>query len=152
MVHIHHVPGLQRSLHTCCSGRLHTYDLALRPDLLDIGAQPGSQTASADGNEHEIRSVLGLMFYFISYSALTFNDFLVIKRRDEGLSAACRIFLCCFIGLVESVSGKHYVHILFSEHIHRFDFLSGSRDGHIYGTQNLQLVARECHSLGVVPC
>ena len=81
-------------------------------------AYTGSQSASSDRNEYIVQRRLYLLCHLVSYGALPFYYLLVVERRDECLAAPLRVFDGCRVCGVECISGKHYVHIFFPEHLH----------------------------------
>ena len=104
-------------LHAGCSGGLHADNFGVRPGLFNEGTNSGSKSASSDWNEDVVERGLHLPCDLKTDGALSLNDFLVVERWDEGLSAPFSILDCCGVCRVESVTGQHDVNVFLSEHL-----------------------------------
>ena len=143
----HRPPGFQGGLHAGGVGRFDAEHLGLRPPHLDVGGDPGGQTAAAHRDEHGVDGLRGLVEDLPPDGALSGDHIEVVERMNETKAVVFGPLPGQLLGVVVVLAVQHD---FASERLDRLDLDLRGRQRHDHIGRDTAPGRRHRHPLGVV--
>jgi hypothetical protein len=140
-------PASTESDHRVGVGRLHTDDLDLGPDRLDVVGDPRDQTSASHRDEDRVEAALVLAQQLHGDGALPRDHVGIVERVDEREPALALLHQRDLVGVGVALSRQHH---LGTERSHGVDLEFRRRDRHDDDGPRAQLPRTQRHALCVV--